>query len=237
MRVSVIIPAINEAGALDRAVRSAWQAGADEVIVSDGGSSDETTSIAEREKCRIVYSARGRAVQQNEGARCAIGDVFLFLHADNRLGPEAVDQVRNYCQEPMVKSGAFRQQIEADGFAYRLLEHGNAWRVRWRGLPFGDQAIFIRREFFESLGGFPSVTLMEDVLLMKKARRQSWPRLLEGPVYVDARRWQRHGVVRQTLRNWALLAAYQLGVSPDSLARFYRRHDGLVEGDSFGQVD
>jgi hypothetical protein len=106
-----------------------------------------------------------------------------------------------------------------------VLERGNAWRVRWRGLPYGDQAIFLRREFFESLGGFPEVKLMEDLLLMKKARRISWPRLLDGPVFIDARRWRRHGVIRQTLRNWTLLTAYQFGWAPDSLASYYRRHD------------
>ncbi|MCA9144204.1 MAG: TIGR04283 family arsenosugar biosynthesis glycosyltransferase [Planctomycetaceae bacterium] len=225
MRISVIIPAINEAALIGRAARSAWQAGADEVIVADGGSTDETVAIAKRERCRIVDSPPGRAVQQNAGARQASGEILLFLHADNHLDPSAIEQIRDACADVGVQSGAFKQRIEATGFAYRLLERGNAWRVRWRGLPYGDQAIFLRTAFFETLGRFPEVKLMEDLLLMKKARSKSWPRLLDGPVHIDARRWQRHGVVRQTLRNWTLLVAYRLGLSPDSLARFYRRHD------------
>jgi len=225
VKVSVIIPALNEEAFLASAARSAWEAGADEVIVVDGGSADETVAVAEAQECQVVVSASGRAVQQNAGAGRAIGDILLFLHADNRLSPTAIEQVRELLRDAGVKIGAFRQQIVADGVAYRLLERGNAWRVRWRGLPYGDQSIFMRREFFESLGGFPEVKLMEDLLLMKTARRISWPRLLDGPVYIDARRWRRHGVIRQTLRNWTLLTAYQLGWSPDALASYYRRHD------------
>ena len=225
MKVSVIIPALNEEALIAAAARSAWEAGADEVIVADGGSADETVAIAQEQECEVVVSAAGRAIQQNAGAARASGDVLLFLHADNRLGPTAIEQVRELLRDANVQSGAFRQRIDANGVTYRLLEWGNAWRVRWRGLPYGDQAIFLRREFFTSLGGFPEVKLMEDLLLMKQARRISWPRLLDGPVYNDARRWRRHGVIRQTLRNWTLLTAYQLGWSPDTLARYYRRHD------------
>lgn len=225
MKVSVIIPALNEASSIARAARSAWKAGADEVIVVDGGSVDETLSIAKTEGCEVVVSAPGRAIQQNAGALRATGGVLLFLHADNHLNPRAIEQARNLLADSNAKCGAYRQQIDARGFAYRLLERGNAWRVCWRGLPYGDQAIFMRREFFESLGGFPEVRLMEDLLLMKKAKQVAWPRLLDGPVYVDARRWQRHGVIRQTLRNWTLLAAHRLGSSPDKLASYYRRHD------------
>ncbi|MDA1052582.1 MAG: TIGR04283 family arsenosugar biosynthesis glycosyltransferase [Planctomycetota bacterium] len=225
MKVSVIIPALNEEASLARAARSAWKAGGDEVIVVDGGSADKTIEIAEVEGCHVIESTPGRAIQQNAGAAQAAGDVVLFLHADNVLSLPAIQQVRELLTNTETQFGAFKQQIDADGIAYRLLERGNAWRVRWLGLPYGDQAIFMRRGFFESLGRFPEVKLMEDLLLMKKARRNSWPRLLDGPVYIDARRWQRHGVARQTLRNWMLLTAYQLGWSPDSLASYYRRHD------------
>ncbi|MBC8354501.1 MAG: TIGR04283 family arsenosugar biosynthesis glycosyltransferase [Planctomycetes bacterium] len=225
MDVSVIIPALNEEASIAHAARSAWEAGASEVIVVDGGSIDKTGEIARDEACDVVESKPGRAIQQNVGANRASGDVLLFLHADNRLGSSAIEQVCNVLTKSKVQCGGFKQQIAARGIAYRSLEQGNAWRVRWRGLPYGDQAIFLRREFFKSLGGFPEVKLMEDLLLMKRARRLSWPILLDGPVHVDARRWQRQGVIRQTLRNWTILAAYQLGCSPDRLAAYYRRHD------------
>lgn len=225
MKVSVIIPALNEEAAIARAVRSAWAAGAHEVIVVDGGSGDRTSEVARSEGCEVTVSPTGRGVQQNTGAARSTGDVLLFLHADNHLSPTAIEQVRELLRDAGVQCGAFKQRIVADGIVYRLLERGNACRVRWRGLPYGDQAIFMRREFFESLAGFPEVKLMEDLLLMRRARKISWPRLLDGPVYVDARRWRRHGVLRQTLRNWMLLTAHQLGCSPDLLASYYRRHD------------
>lgn len=209
-------------------MRSAWEAGADDVVVADGGSDDETMSIAEANEAQLVTTGRGRAIQMNAGAKIATGDTLLFLHADNRLEPAAIEQIRDALRDQNVQHGAFRQRIDAEGFMYRLLERGNAKRVLWRGCPYGDQAIFMRRAFFDSLGRFPEVKLMEDLLLMRQARRTAWPRLLDGPLHINARRWKRHGVLRQTLRNWSLLTAYQIGCSPDSLASYYRRHD-LVE--------
>jgi rSAM/selenodomain-associated transferase 2 len=223
--VSVIIPALNEAETIRQAIDSAWQAGAAEVIVADGGSSDGTFEIVEACNCQLVRSAPGRAVQQNAGADQARGDVLLFLHADNRLADSAVSQIEAALKRKQVLGGAFRQRIDASGFLYRCLEWGNAARVRCFGLPYGDQAIFLRREIFYELGRFPEVRLMEDVKLMQKLRRRARPVLLPGPMYVSPRRWQRHGVIRQTLRNWSLLAAFICGVSPDRLAAFYRRHD------------
>lgn len=150
--------------------------------------------------------------------------MLLFLHADNWLAPDAVEQIRRALTDEDAAGGAFRQRIEAEGAAYRLLERGNAWRARRRGLPYGDQGIFVRRDLFFQLGGFPEVDLMEDLLFMKRFRRVARPLLLEGPLYVDPRRWARCGVVRQTGRNWLLLLAARLGVSPNRLARFYPPH-------------
>ena len=223
MKISVIIPALDEAAHIERAVNSAQVASADEVLVVDGGSSDETRALAEKRGARVIISLRGRALQQNAGAREATGDVLLFLHADNWLGEDAISQVRSALARSNVRCGAFQQRIDAAGFGYRLLERGNAERVRWLGLPYGDQAIFASRDFFEQAGGFPQEPLLEDVLLMQKLRRIAWPVLLPGPVHVSARRWERRGVIRQTLRNWAILAAFSLGVPPARLERFYSR--------------
>lgn len=225
MRVSVVIPALNEEQLLAAAIASAWAAGAAEVVVADGGSHDRTREIAEADGGLVVTGRRGRAAQQNAGAERAAGDVLLFLHADNRLGSDAIQQVSDALSKSGAWGGVFWQQIEAPGALYRALEYGNAWRVRWRGLPYGDQGIFIRREVFRELGGFPELPLMEDLVLMRQLRRRAWPLLLPGPVYVHPRRWQRHGIVRQTLRNWLLVTAWRLGVSPERLAAHYRRHD------------
>ena len=225
MDVSVIIPAVNEADHIGTAALSAWDAGAAEVIVVDGGSSDNTVRNARRLDCQVLQGPLGRAIQQNLGAAHATGDVLLFLHADNYLGKKVVGQIRDALQDERVQGGAFQQRIDAAGCLYRLLERGNAWRVRLQGLAYGDQGIFLRRETFERLGGFPPVKLMEDFLLMRKLRKIAWPVLLPGPVYVSARRWKRYGVVRQTLRNWRLVTLYRLGVPPHRLARRYARHD------------
>lgn len=216
---------LNEEENLGKAAASAWKAGADEVIVVDGGSDDRTIEIARQHDSKVLSCDAGRAAQQNSGASQADGEVLLFLHADNWLADSCLEQVRDALKNDQRLAGAFHQKIAASGIGFRLLERGNAARVRLLGLPYGDQAIFIRRATFEELGGFPEVRLMEDLLLMKKLRRSVRPVLLPGPLHVSARRWQQNGVVRQTMRNWSLLTAYKLGCSPDRLARFYARHD------------
>jgi rSAM/selenodomain-associated transferase 2 len=224
VKVSVIIPALNEAARIRDSVRLAWLADADEVVVTDGGSTDETADIAQSLNCRFVAARRGRASQQNAAAAIATGDVLLFLHADNWLAPGASGQVRQVLADGRVSHGAFRQRIEAGELGYRALEWGNAQRVRWLGLPYGDQGIFVRREVFQACGGFPEVAIMEDLILGKILRHKAWPVLLPGPLHVDPRRWRQHGIVRQTLRNWSLLAGYAFGVSPERLARSYMPH-------------
>ena len=223
--ISVVIPAVNEALWIERAVRSARAAGVNEILVVDGRSDDATVKLAQNSGARVLVGSRGRAAQQNLGAQHAQGDILLFLHADNWLAPETGQQIRACCRNQEVLGGALVQRIEASGRLYRWLERGNAARVRWRGLAYGDQAIFMRSSTFQQLGGFPPVKLMEDVLLMRAFRRLARPVLLAGPVYVHARRWQRRGVVRQTLCNWTLLTAQAVGVAPDWLARFYPSHD------------
>lgn len=225
MRFSVVIPALNEAAVIRRAALSAWEADASEVIVADGGSDDDTAAIAAACGCRVTNAPRGRASQQNAGASQATADVLLFLHADGALAPQVGRQLAGAIRRPQVKCGAFRQRIEASGWRYRWLETGNAQRASWLGMPYGDQAIFVSRQVFDALGGFAEVPLLEDVLLMRRLRRRWWPVLLPGPVYVSPRRWQRNGMVRQTLRNWLMLAAFAGGIPPQRLANWYPRHD------------
>lgn len=225
MAVSVVVPVVNEELQVAAAVVSAWESGATEVIVVDGGSHDRTCDRAAEAGARVLVSPPGRAVQQNKGAGEAIGDVLVFLHADCRLPPGAAAEAEQVLADPRVVGGAFRQRIDADGGLYRLLEHGNAWRARRRQVPYGDQGLFVRRDCFEAVGGFPEVPLMDDVMLAQALRRLGRLEFLEGPLVVNARRWKKQGVVRQTLRNWCLLAAWRCGVSLDRLASLYRRHD------------
>lgn len=218
--VTVVIPAIDEESVITGAVRSAIEAGANEVIVVDGGSRDATPArAAESGAAKIVHSLPGRGIQLNAGGLVANGTMLLFLHADNRLVPQALAQL---CRHTEPVWGAFRQRIDSPRRAYRWIERGNALRVRLLGVPFGDQATFVRRDVFEAHGGFAEVPLMEDVELAKRLRKIAKPILLEGPVEVSPRRWQQRGVVRQTLRNWSIQAAYKSGASPETLWRWYR---------------
>jgi rSAM/selenodomain-associated transferase 2 len=220
--ISVVIPVINEEAVIGQAIRSAQRAGAGEIIVVDGGSHDQTWNAAIRSGAhKLVRSLPGRGVQLNAGASLVNPHQHwvLFLHADNLLDEKCLQQI---CDHPEAVWGAFRQQIDAAGRIYRWIERGNALRVRFRHVPFGDQAVFVRRDSFYQAGGFEEISLMEDVAFAKRMRRVARPLLLPGPVTVSARRWDRRGPVRQTLRNWWIQAAYALGVSPERLREWYR---------------
>jgi len=227
LRISVIIPTLNEAGIIENTVRRADLLRPLEIIVVDGGSTDETLSLAKQAGACVVSAPRGRGRQLNHAASCAAGDVLLFLHADNWLDSDARTQIDEALADPHIAGGGFRQQIDAPERIYRWIESGNAWRARRRGLFYGDQAMFIRRDVFEQIGGFADVPLMEDVLLSRALRSCHATKLLPGPLHVSARRWKKHGVVRQTLRNWFLVSALTLGVSPERLARFYPQANRL----------
>ena len=220
MLISVIIPTLNEDANIAALIEQTRGIGDCEIIVVDGGSTDGTCARATGAD-RVLISSQGRAKQQNLGAEACLGDVLLFLHADCRLPPTALNSIHEAMADDRVVGGCFQQRIDSPGLLFRWIERGNAWRVRLFKLAYGDQAIFVRRTVFEQLGRFPEMRLMEDVFLMKLLRRAGHFVLLPDCLAVSARRWQRHGVIRQTLRNWMLLTLALCGVSSDRLARFY----------------
>ena len=222
MRVSVVIPTLNEAQSIRKTIWTTWRNRADEIIVVDGGSRDDTCDTAREGDCKVLRAGQpSRGLQLKLGAAHARGDVVLFLHADTWLEDDGIAQIRTELDDPSVLGGAFRQRIEARGVRYRLLEWGNAQRVRWFGMAYGDQGIFLRRDFLQQIGGVPAIPLMEDMELMRAFLRHARPKLLPGPIHVSPRRWQRKGVARQTLRNFMLRARYRRGVPPEQLARDY----------------
>lgn len=219
--ISVVVPTLNEAPEIARSVHRAFAAGAAQVLVADGGSSDGTAELARQAGAEVVVAPRGRAAQMNAAAGRARGEVLVFLHADTWLPDGALGQVDEALADRRVVGGAFRQRIDAPGMVWRLLERGNALRAGWLRLPYGDQGLFVRTGEFAAIGGFAPIALMEDVDFARRLRRRGRMVLVDGPLVVSPRRWRRHGVLRQTLRNWCLLAAWHAGVSPQRLARYY----------------
>jgi rSAM/selenodomain-associated transferase 2 len=220
MRISVIIPALNEAAALPAALESLRRQRLHEIIVVDGGSTDSTREVAARE-AQVLTSVRGRAAQMNLGAKHATGDALLFIHADCTLQEGALAETARLLARPRVIAGCFRMIVSQEGLLYRSIETCATARVQLCGIIYGDQGLFLRRDTFEGLGGFPELKLMEDVFLSLKLRRRGRIVVGRNHIYVSPRRWQRVGIVRQTLRNWGLTALAAAGVHPDRLARFY----------------
>jgi rSAM/selenodomain-associated transferase 2 len=219
LRTSIIIPTLNEEAGIGAAIERARLLLPAEIIVVDGGSDDGTVAAANSAD-QVLTAPRGRAFQQNAGAAACSGDVLLFLHADCWLEPGSLEQAAAAFADPLCIGGCFRQRIDAEGRRFRWLERGNVLRVKLWWLAYGDQGIFVRREVFHQVGGFPPLGLMEDLYLMKRLREGRLA-LLDGPIHVSARRWEKQGVIRQTARNWWLTLLAQLGVSPNRLAKFY----------------
>lgn len=220
MRLSVIIPTLNEAVRIGETIAHVRSAGDCEIVVADGGSEDGTLEAAVAAD-RCVTAPRGRALQMNAGAGVCSGEVLLFLHADCWLEQGFIAAIEKALAEQSVVGGGFRQRIEADGLRYRLLEQGNELRVRSARWIYGDQGLFVRRDIFERVGGFPQMALMEDLYLSKRLKGEGRLVLVPHRLHVSPRRWEQMGVVRQTLRNWAFLGLAHCGVSSTTLARRY----------------
>ncbi len=220
MRISIVVPALNEESVLAESLANLRAQAPHEIIVVDGGSTDATIVRAGQADL-VLNGPRGRAAQMNHGAAHATGDILLFLHADCLLEAGALAAVGRALNHPRTVAGCFRMQVRAGGWLYRSIDACATARVRFTGIVYGDQGLFLRRETFTALGGFPRVRLMEDVLLSLRLRNLGRIAVVPRRIFVSARRWQRQGIIRQTLRNWGLTALAAAGVHPDRLARFY----------------
>jgi rSAM/selenodomain-associated transferase 2 len=219
MPVSVIIPTLNEAACLPDTLRNLRDQHPHEIIVVDGGSTDGTPDLAAGAD-KFLRGPRGRAAQMNLGAAHATGDVLLFLHADCTLDPGALAAAERAVRPPRVAAGCFQMYVTG-GPRYRSIAWGASARVRLTGVVYGDQGLFLRREVFERVGGFPPLKLMEDIFISRALRRRGRVVVLPQRIYVSPRRWQRVGLMRQTLRNWVLTGLAIAGVHPDRLAAYY----------------
>jgi rSAM/selenodomain-associated transferase 2 len=222
MSVSIIIPTWNEADGIARTISELRRQKPHEIIVADGGSTDATIEQA-RGADRVLISAPGRAFQMNAGAATASGEHLLFLHADCRLEAGALDAIERTLAKPTVLAGCFAMRVDADGWGFRSIDACATARVRWTGIVYGDQGLFLRRADFIRLGGFPPIRFMEDVFLSRQMARRGRVVVVNKKIFVSPRRWRKVGLAPQTLRNWTLTALALAGVSPDRLAERYPR--------------
>ena len=220
MRISVIIPAYNEADQIGETLDAVHAAGLDDVVVVDGGSADDTVPRAQAAGAKTSESPRGRASQMNAGAQTASGDVLLFLHADTRLPCAAGRLVENALEDDRVLGGAFHLRFDSGGWLMRLLSFQTNLRS-YVAVPWGDQALFVRSTFFLETEGYRQWCLMEDVEMAHRIKKNGQLRMIRTPVVTSGRRFREHGFVRSAVRNQILMAAYYAGVRPDRLARFY----------------
>ncbi len=220
MPVSIIIPTLNEEHYVAGAIRSARAQRPHEILVVDGGSSDRTRAAAAGAD-RFLEAPRGRARQMNFAARQASGEALLFLNADCALEEGALLDAERLLRHPGVVAGCFRQTVQAPGWLYRCIDSCATARVRLAGLAYGDQGLFLRKTIFHEVRGFPEVGLLEDVLLCRRLHRLGRLAVASKRIFVSPRRWRQVGIIRQSLRNWALTALAATGVAPDRLANFY----------------
>lgn len=227
MRVSVIIPVLNEEAGISGFLTQLSSLGAHEIIVADGGSADRTVWLAQELGARVTTSSPGRGPQMNAGAAIATGDVFLFLHADVRLGPNAISAITQSLADAGKKGGIFDVFFDGDDWIARTFYFIYHWR-RYVGIFYGDAGIFVRREVFRDMGGFRNFPIMEDY---EFGRRLFGPLrefgrqivFLDEPIFVSDRRWRKAGLVR-TVWVWVLIQTfYSLGISPEPLGRLYRQ--------------
>jgi rSAM/selenodomain-associated transferase 2 len=223
LTLSIIIPALDEAAGIAATLAALGdfrQRGA-EVIVVDGGSGDATVERARPLADRVLAAPRGRAAQMNAGAAAASGDVLLFLHADTTL-PANADGLLHYGLADSGRVwGRFDVAIDGKNPLLKLVSGLMNWRSQLTGIATGDQAIFVRRDTFAAVGGFPDIPLMEDIALSKQLKRIGRPLCLAARARTSGRRWTQNGVARTILLMWRLRLAYALGAEPAALARRY----------------
>jgi rSAM/selenodomain-associated transferase 2 len=221
MRVSVVIPVLNEADGITQMLMQLRQAGVWQSIVVDGGSDDDTESLARLYADVVMSFPRGRARQMNAGAHVADGDVLLFLHADTDLPQGFLRLLSDAFSDPQIVGGRFDVWLDAEGWSFRMIETLMNVRSRVTKISTGDQAIFVRRAVFQKIGGYPDLELMEDIEFSRRLKREGRIACLRERVTTSARRWQRDGVARTIVKMWTLRLCHFFGVSTARLRTHY----------------
>ncbi|MGD9085944.1 MAG: TIGR04283 family arsenosugar biosynthesis glycosyltransferase [Desulfobacterales bacterium] len=224
--LSIIIPALNEAATIENTLSALQGVDHLEVIVVDGGSTDETVDLARRQGAKVLQTQAGKANQMNCGAAAASGEVLVFLHADTRLPGDFNRLILAALNQTGVVAGAFRLAIDSQAAGIRFIERVADMRSRYLQLPYGDQALFMKKSVFDAIGGFADVPIMEDFILVRRLRRKGKIAILPAAVITSPRRWLHFGILKTWMVNQMIVIAFYLGISPERLARWYRREAG-----------
>jgi hypothetical protein len=219
--LSVILPALNEEAHIEKTIFNARDPDA-EIIVVDGGSRDKTIERAEQAGAAVLRGPRGRSLQQNLGAAAAKGGVLLFLHADTLLPKDYVAHVFETLMDRRVALGAFRFKTDLNRPLMRGIELATHIRSKYLELPYGDQALFVRKLHFHAAAGFPELPVAEDLFFVRLVSKLGRVAIAPAHAVTSGRRWKERGALRTTLINQLILAGFALGVSPKTLARLYR---------------
>ncbi|MHC4396370.1 MAG: TIGR04283 family arsenosugar biosynthesis glycosyltransferase [Planctomycetota bacterium] len=225
---SIIVPVLDEAGQINSTIEHLCNQGAKEnceIIVVDGDLQGGTIKIIHAKSVKTIKSQKGRGRQMNAGAVAARGEILIFLHADTRLPEKALEKISQVLEDEKYVGGAFDLAIDSDRLFLRFIAARTRLRSRLTRVPYGDQAIFIRKNYFDKIGGFKEIPLMEDVDLMRRIKKRGDKIfILSDHVKTSARRWEKEGIFYTTFRNQVLVSLYCLGISPDKLAKYYWRN-------------
>jgi hypothetical protein len=224
-RISIIIPTLNEAPTIAETICHLKDLNSLEVIVVDGGSEDDTVELARSSGAEVIQATPCKAVQMNAGASVAGGDVLVFLHADTLLPKHFKRQILSAVNQNGVAAGAFRLTIDSTAKGIRFIERMTYLRSRYLRMPYGDQALFMKKTLFEKIGGFPELPIMEDFILIRRLRRQGKIVILSESVITSPRRWLHLGIFKTWLINQLIIIAYYLDIPPERLTRWYRREE------------
>lgn len=221
--VSIIIPVVNEGSQLTASLQRLFQNLPDdaaiEVIISDGGSTDDTIEIAKQFPCRVVSGKKGRAAQMNSASRKAKGKQLLFLHADSELPEQWFSEVSSSGDW-----GFFPVKLDGRHWLLRIIESAMNFRSRYSQVATGDQGLFFQKSFYDELQGYPEILIMEDIAISKLSRRRSRPFIASKPMITSSRRWEKNGIIKTVLLMWGIRFAYWVGINPDRLHRYYYPH-------------
>ena len=226
-KFSIIVPVLNEQEQINSfidKIKNQDRDGNSEIIIVDGDSDGRTINAVRDTGIICLTSPKGRGQQMNAGAASASGEILIFLHADTTLPENALEKISRALQDTDYVGGAFDLEIDSDRLFLRYISIRASLRSRWNRIPYGDQAIFLRKKYFDQIGGFKEIPLMEDVDLMQRIKKDGKKIIiLPDKVTTSARRWESDGALYTTLRNQILLVLFYLGVSPHKLAKYYWR--------------